>query len=675
MQTWSQKNGLPSPLGVTFITEENAFNFALYSKNASVVTLLLYNSASYSVPVVTKQLDYLLNKSQRIWHCRLSQAEIGDALYYAYQVDGPNTVTDEPPSWQMFDKDKILIDPYAKEVFFPPQFSQGAAVGPGSNAGQAPLGYIHPLTDNFDWQGDQPVRHEEDAVIYEMHVRGFTKNPNSNVTAGNEGTFAGVIEKIPYLTGLGVTAVELMPVHQFIKADDNFWGYSTLNFFSPHKDYSSDQTPGGAIKEFKTMVLALHKAGIEVIIDVVFNHTIEGDGRGPTYSFKGIDNPTYYLLTQSNPDIYENYSGCGNTMRTDEPVVQRLVIDSLKYWVTEMHVDGFRFDLATIFSVTSENQQEATPIFGELVSDKEFQNVRLIAEPWSGNGGQYPAGSYELGKSFPGTTWGQWNGKFRDDLRQLAISDANMVNSAITRIYGSNDLFPDDFISVNHPFQSVNFINCHDGLTLYDLVAYNSDSGWNCGTEGDPATPDVMSLRLRQAKNFFTLLMVSNGTPMFFYGDEFLRSQQGNNNAYDVDSTVTWLDWDRLNSMQDHFNFVLKSIAFRKSHGSIPRGRFWGADVNWYGPDGQTPNYGDQTLRSFAFGLKGGAFQDNDIYVMINFQWVPVTFNFSPLMPGPWNRIINTYLAPPNDFVATGQDVIAGQDYLVGERSIVVFIK
>lgn len=667
------KNGLPSPLGVTYIADEQVFNFALYSKNAATVTLLLYNNNCYDTPAFQKPLDYLLNKSQRIWHCKLSQQEIGEAIYYAYQIDGPNTVTDDLRLWQRFDKDKILIDPYAKEVFFPPQFSAGAAVGPGSNAGKAPLGYIHPLTDNFYWQDDQPVRHEEETVIYEMHVRGFTKNPNSNVSAGKHGTFAGVIEKIPYLKILGITTVELMPVHQFIKADDNFWGYSTLNFFSPHKDYSFDQTPGGAIREFKTMVRALHKAGIEVIIDVVFNHTVEGDSTGPTYSFKGIDNSTYYLLSKNDPEIYENYSGCGNTMRTDEPVVQRLVIDSLKYWVTEMHIDGFRFDLATIFTVTSQDQQQTTPIFAELVSDKEFQNVRLIAEPWSGKADKYKAGAYELGKDFPGTTWRQWNDRFRDNLRQLVISNPNQVNGAISRIYGSDDLFPDDFISVNHPFQSINFINCHDGLCLYDLLAYNSQNGWNCGIEGDPASSDVINLRTRQAKNFFILLMISNGTPMFFYGDEFLRTQEGNNNAYNVDSVITWLDWSRLTSMSNHFDFVKKLIAFRNSHPSICRSRFWREDVSWFGATAKNIDYSNNDLKCFSFYLKGSSFQDNDIYVMINFYWEPLEFSF--FVSGPWNRIINTYLAPPQDFVDISQDLINNPHYLVGERSIAVFIK
>jgi isoamylase len=331
MNSWYSTEGSPFPMGVTYIAGEDAYNFALYSKNAGSVTLLLYNDQSFIVPILTVALDYLVNKSQRIWHCRIPNAQIGDAIYYAYQVTGNPDIADEPAYWQHFDPEKILLDPYAREVFFSPDFDPVAAIQPGSNAGKAPLGYICPASVEFDWQNDTVIKHEGDLIIYEMHVRGFTMNGNSGIDANIQGTYAGVIAKIPYLQQLGITAVELMPIHQFDPSGNDYWGYNTLNFFAPNQNYASDKSPGGQINEFKTMVRELHKAGIEVILDVVFNHTAEGDINGPIYSFKGIDNSTYYLLNDNPSNPYDNYSGTGNTMRTDHPVVQKLIVDSLLY--------------------------------------------------------------------------------------------------------------------------------------------------------------------------------------------------------------------------------------------------------------------------------------------------------------------------------------------------------
>ncbi len=670
MNSWYTTEGAPFPLGVTYIKKEDAYNFALYSKNAGSVTLLLYTADSLSVPAITKTLDPKVNKSQRIWHCRLKRQELMGAVYYAYQVSGNADITGEPAYWQQFDPAKILLDPYAREVFFPDDFSIAAACQPGSNAGKAPLGFIHADSITFNWKGDQTVRHEGDLVIYEMHVRGFTMGANSGVEAAQKGTFAGIIEKIPYLIELGVTAVELMPVHQFQPGDGDYWGYSTLSFFSPHQAYSSDKSPGGAINEFKTMVKALHKAGIEVILDVVFNHTTEGDIHGPVYSFKGIDNSTYYLLNNNSNDPYENYSGAGNTVRTDHPAVQRLIVDSMRYWVKEMHVDGFRFDLAAIFSVQSENTTAPPPIFAQLSADPDFQQTRLIAEPWySGNDLQ--------GGQFPGNTWAQWNGQYRDDIRRAIKSDSGMVGPAITRLYGSNDLFPDDLLNANHPYQSINFINCHDGFTLYDLVAYDNPGGhdsWNCGWEGDINVPQaVMDLRLRQAKNFSTILMLSNGTPMFVAGDEYLHTQSGNDNPYNQDDASIWLDWNRQVLMKAHYDFTVLLIRFRKAFSLINRSRFWQNDFQTIGFDGNSIDYSDPALRYFAYHLTDSTGGPQELYVMANFNWI--SQNFTIKANGNWKQVINTYLGPGLDILVDQPIPVNSGTYLVGERSVAVLCR
>jgi len=681
MNSWYTTEGAPFPMGVSYIQAEDAYNFALYSKNAGQVNLLLYNSASFTVPVVTKVLDFNVNKSQRIWHCRIPAAQLNGAIYYAYQVFGNPNIPGEPAYWQHFDPDKVLLDPYAREVFFPPGFDPVTACQPGSNVGKAPLGYIPPTTDVFDWQNDDMVKHEGDLVIYEMHVRGFTMGAGSGVDPKIQGTYAGVTAKIPYLKSLGITAVELMPVHQFDPSGNNYWGYNTLNFFAPHHEYAADKTPGGQISEFKTMVRELHKAGIEVIMDVVFNHTTEGDINGPVYSFKGIDNSTYYLLNNYAPNPYDNFSGTGNTMRTDHPVVQKLIVDSLLYWVKEMHIDGFRFDLASIFSRTSETTAAQPPIFGELNADPDFAQVRLIAEPWDAGG------AYQLGRAFPGNSWAQWNGQYRDDIRSFAKSDAGMVGTAITRIYGSDDIFPGDLMNAYHPYQSINFINCHDGFTLYDLVAYNfkhneangqnntdgsdNNHSWNCGWEGDINVPaDVMVLRYRQAKNLATLLMLSNGTPMFVAGDEFLHTQFGNNNPYNQNNANSWLDWTRLNTMLEHHDFMVQLIKFRKTYTLISRSRFWRNDFVTYGFDGNAIKYGDPSLFYFAYHLTDSTGSGRELYVMINVDWTPQ--NFTIPIPGPWKQLINTYLGAGQDITLDNPPVINETGYLVGERSVVV---
>lgn len=676
MSDWTKIEGTPFPLGATWVEDASSWNFSLYSKDAVSVTLLLYVERDLVNPVFTYHFDYLKNKSGRIWHCRIARDVLRGARFYAYSVAGP-----EPRNgltWSPFDADKILLDPYAKSVYFPPEFDRGAATRPGSNAGKAPLGLLTSL-DAFDWGDDRRPRHESDIIIYEVHVGQFTQNANSGVSPEKRGTFGGVVEKIPYLKELGITAVELMPIFQFDPQERNCWGYMPLNFFSPHHGYGSRPNPQDQRDEFRAMVQALHAADIEVILDVVYNHTAEGDQHGPVYSYKGIDNSTYYLSSGQPQSPYANYSGTGNTMRISNPYVRKLVVDSARYWVEEMHVDGFRFDLASALTRNDDgsfNWEDPIDLVPPRPSD-----IRLIVEPWDA------AGAYQLGHSFPSKICLQWNGRFRDELRRFVRGDPGMVPALMQRLYGSDDLFPDDRVNAFHPYQSVNYITSHDGFTLYDLVSYNQkrnhanghdntdgpaeNFSWNCGWEGDDGAPaHVPLLRKRQAKNFCCLLLLANGTPMFRAGDEFLQTQWGNNNPYNQNNETGWLDWDRLAVHQDVFQFFRRMIAFRKAHPSLVRSRFWREDVHWYGT-GPAVDMGPDS-RAMAYCLRGAAQRDCDLYVMINASENDLRFEIQEGAPGDWWLAFDTNLESPRDFPdPDGGACIQSTSYLVGSRSVV----
>jgi len=682
---WAAAEGLPFPLGAIWISEERAWNFALYSKHAQSVTLLLYTESDIVHPVLSHPLDYLRNKSGRIWHCRISLAAMKGAAYYAYRVDGPTPAGRF--EWHRFDPDKILLDPYAKSVFFPPALDRLAAMRPGSNAGQAPLGVITGDSAHFDWEGDTAPRHEATAVIYELHVGGFTKNTNSGVSANARGTYQGVIEKIPYLLELGITIVELMPVLQFDPTDGDYWGYMPLNFFAPHNGYLSGRTIESQHNECREMVKALHQAGIEVIIDVVYNHTGEGDHTGPVYSYKGIDNSTYYLISNRPGDPYENFSGTGNTLNCANRAVRKMIMDSVRHWAHEMHVDGFRFDLASIFTRNADGSVnlDDAPLLSDMTSDADLAHLRLIAEPWDA------AGVYQLGRAFPGIMTSQWNGRFRDDLRRFIRGDPGMVPALMRRLYGSDDLFPDDRLHAYHAYQSVNYLASHDGFTLYDLTAYNhkrnwanghgntdgaeENFSWNCGWEGDGgAPPAVLKLRKQQIRNFCCLLFLSNGTPMFRAGDEFMQTQNGNNNPYNQDNDTAWLDWSRLDANRDIFRFFKLMIAFRKAHPSLARSRFWREDVHWYGTGRHTDLSFDS--RSLAFALRGASQEDDDLYVMINAYWGDLDFELQEGTPAEWRRVIDTSLDSPLDFLEPGNArPLTSLNYRVAARSIVTLIR
>lgn len=676
---WTAIEGTPFPLGATWVEQAWAWNFALYSKDAECVTLLLYAETDPVNPIFTYRFDYLRNKSGRTWHCRVSQADARGARYYAYSVEGP--AAQGRSAWHCFDRDKVLLDPCAKAVFLPPSFDRAAASRPGSNAGKAPLGLLQGPGDEFDWGDDRRPRHQSDTVIYELHVRGFTNNPSSGVSPERRGSYAGVIDKIPYLKELGITAVELMPVFQYDPQEGSCWGYMPLNFFAPHHGYSSRRDE--PCKEFRAMVKALHAADIEVILDVVYNHTCEGDQRGPVYSFKGIDNSGYYLLS-GNPDRpYMDFSGTGNTLRCSQPAVRRMIVDSARYWVEEMHVDGFRVDLASALVRNDDGSLHWDDPIDQLPPNP--LDIRFIAEPWDA------AGAYLLGRSFPAKGCLQWNGRFRDDVRRFLRGDQGMVPALMQRLYGSDDLFPDERSHAFHPYQSVNYVTCHDGFTLYDLVSYdrkrnhanghnNTDGpednySWNCGWEGDDAVPSsVLELRKRQAKNFCCLMLLANGTPMIRAGDEFLQTQGGNNNPYNQDNTTGWLDWDRLRVNHDVFRFFRNMIAFRKAHSTLCRSRFWRDDVRWYGTEPAVDMGPDS--RTLAFHLSGASQEDADLYVMINASDRDQTFQIQEGRPGDWQLIFNTGLPSPDDFPdRPRQNRTRSTSYVVPSRSIAGFTR
>jgi isoamylase len=675
MMQWPSVEGSPVPLGASWVEQDQAFNFAIYSASAGSVRVLFFSEDALSHPVFTFDFDFRRNKTGPVWHARIPVSLLGDVRYYAYSMDGPQASSAAFPI-NAFRPNKLLLDPYATSVMFPPGFDRSAAYGEQANFGQAPLAVLPQAEEEFDWGSHPAPRHFGDLIIYEMHVRGFTMNPNSGVEAANRGTFQGVMDKIPYLQELGITAVELMPVYEFDDTEPNYWGYMPLNFFSPHHKFSREPSGCAQTLEFKRMVKALHEADIEVILDVVYNHTGEANETGPAFSFKGIDCQTYYMASRDGGSPFADYSGTGNTLNCSKRAVRQLIVDSLRYWVREMHVNGFRFDLASVFSRNSDGaiNFDDPPIFGEIGADPVLGKVRLIAEPWEGNP-KYP--NYELGEGrgrprFPGIGWRQWNDQFRNTVRRFVKSDSGTAADLATRLYGSADFFPDSIEESCRPYQSLNYVASHDGLTLYDLVAYTSADSWNCGSEGDADADDaIMALRKRQVKNFAALLMLSNGTPMFRAGDEFLQSQEGETNPYAIDGSLTWLDWNRLPLHADVFRFFSKMIGFRKQHTSIGRSTFWREDIRWFGVTGEADFGWDS--HTLAYFLSGARESDKDLYVMINSFWKPLRFHIQ--QPGDWSRAVDTSLATPDDFQdEAAAPVLADTFYLVQPRSIVVLV-
>jgi isoamylase len=523
--------GRAYPLGAT-VHPGLGVNFSVYAKHCTAVELLFFNTAEGSGPDRIIRLDPKTHRDYHYWHVIVPGIAAGQI--YGYRVHGPL----EPERGLRFDPQKLLLDPYGKAVVVPAAYNRRAASLPGDNTAVAMKSVVTDCSA-YDWQGDAPLKHAYSrTIIYELHVRGFTRDPGSNVSSGKRGTYAGLVEKIPYLRDLGITAVELLPVYQFDEQDApagmrNYWGYSPVSFFAPHAAYSSRPDPLGPLDEFRDMVKALHAAEIEVILDVVYNHTAEGNEGGPTICFRGFNNDTFYLL-EGEKGRYANYSGCGNTVDASNTVVRRMIIDSLRHWVTEMHVDGFRFDLASILARDENGAPLSNPaILWDIESDPVLAGTKLIAEAWDASG------LYQVG-TFIGDSWNEWNGRFRDDARGFFRGDRGMISRLASRLLASPDLYAHEGREAE---QSVNFVTCHDGFTMNDLVTYNDkhnesngeenrdgsndNVSWNCGVEGPTDDPVTEGLRNRQVKNFLAVTLLALGTPMLLMGDEVRRTQRG----------------------------------------------------------------------------------------------------------------------------------------------------
>jgi len=673
--------GESAPLGATVVP--GGVNFSLFSRTAAAVELLLFDQEDTAPSRVIK-LDSSLNRSYHYWHAFVSGVEPGQL--YGYRVLGPT----DPSRGLRFDPEKVLLDPYGRGAVVPASYDRNAAGRSGDNAASAMKSVVVKPSD-YDWEGDQPINHSSArTIIYEMHVRGFTRHASSGVDENKRGTYAGLIEKIPYLQQLGITAVELLPVFQFDPYDapqgrTNYWGYSPISFFAPHAAYSSDQTPLGPINEFRDMVKALHRAGIEVILDVVFNHTAEGNERGPTLCFRGIDNPTYYILERG--EWYANYTGCGNTLNANHPIVRRMIVDSLKYWVQEMHVDGFRFDLASILSRDSQGfPLPNPPVLWDIESDPVLAGTKLLAEAWDA------AGLYQVG-AFVGDAWKEWNGRFRDDVRDFFRCEPGSVRRMADRLVGSPELYGHKGREVE---QSVNFVTCHDGFTLNDLVSYNhkhneangegnrdgadDNRSWNCGHEGPTDDPAIERLRNRQVKNFLTVTMMSLGLPMILMGDEVRRTQEGNNNAYCQDNELSWFDWKLLEKHADVHRFasllcnrrVLRTLEHEKRRLSLVQ-LLIEADESWHGVKLNSPDWSDG---SHSLALHGRLRHDGlFIHLILNAYHEPLEFELPQVVGGPWQRWIDTALDSPNDIVPwETAPPIDGYTYPVTSHSVVLLI-
>ena len=678
--------GRSAPIGATVL--EGGVNFCVFSRNASEIELLLFDREDdpRSASVIPFNPD--INRTYHYWH--LFVPGLGRGQIYGYRVSGPF----QPADGMRFDSTKVLLDPYGRGIAVPTNYSREAAHRKGDNCATAMKSVVID-SSAYDWEGDAPLRHPSSkTIIYEMHVRGFTRHPSSELEPNLRGTYAGLIQKIPYLKQLGITAVELMPVFQFDPQDSppgktNYWGYAPVSFFAPHTAYSSRRDPLGAVDEFRDMVKALHRAGIEVILDVVFNHTAEGDQDGPMLNLRGFDNSIYYLL-ESDRSRYANFSGTGNTLNANHPIVRRLIMDSLRYWVVEMHVDGFRFDLASILSRDSSGQVlPSPPVLWDIESDPVLAGTKLIAEAWDA------AGLYQVG-SFIGDSWKEWNGRFRDDVRSFFRGEEGSVSRIADRLVGSPEIYGH---KEREAEQSVNFVTCHDGFTLNDLVSYdqkhneqngednhdgaNDNRSWNCGIEGPTDNPAIEKLRDRQAKNFLAVTLLSLGTPMLLMGDEARRTQNGNNNAYCQDNETSWFDWRSIEKQAGLHRFVkllLARRALRKIDGEQQRlslnQLLRGSRKAWHGTKLNQPDWSPQ---SHTLALNADVWTENlCFHLILNAYWEPLEFELPPTLEvgrHPWRRWIDTSLQSPQDIVDwPSAPAVASRIYRAEPRSVVVLI-
>ena len=679
-----QTTGHSSPLGATVVND--GVNFSLYSRDATGVELLFFDHQDDPKAASVIVLDPVFNRTYHYWHVFVPGVQPGQI--YGYRARGPY----DPGQGTRFDHNKVLLDPYGRGVVVPKSYDRIAASQEGNNAATAMKSVVvDPST--YDWEGDAPLkRPSARTIVYEMHVRGFTRHPSSGVAEKVRGTYAGLIEKIPYLQELGITAVELLPVFHFDAQDcppgkTNYWGYAPISFFAPHQAYSSRKDPLGPVDEFRDMVKALHKAGIEIILDVVFNHTAEGDHRGPTLSFRGLDNDAYYILEQDR-SRFANYTGTGNTLNANQPIVRRMIVDSLRYWVEEMHVDGFRFDLASILTRdASGHVLPSPPVLWDIESDPSLAGTKLIAEAWDA------AGLYQVG-SFIGDSWKEWNGRFRDDARSFFRGEEGSLARFADRMVGSPEVYGH---KQREPEQSVNFVTCHDGFTLNDLVSYNGkhneansegnrdgaddNRSWNCGVEGPTDDSAIEKLRNRQVKNFLTATLLSIGMPMILMGDEVRRTQNGNNNAYCHDNELNWFDWTLVTKHADVHRFVtllnarriLRDVEHEQQRLSLTQ-LIARANKAWHGVKLGQPDWSPHS-HSVAFSAEIRN-EGHLVYIILNAYWEPLDFELPPVGTGSahrWHRWIDTALDSPLDIVPWQlAPSVPGNTYRAESRSVVV---
>ena len=702
MRVWP---GEPYPLGATWTGV--GVNFALFSAHATKVELCLFDATDATTE---RARIALTEQTDQIWHAFLPDARPNQL--YGYRVHGPY----DPASGHRFNPNKVVMDPYAKSVARTIQWDDamfGYVVGDEKedlsfderdNAAFAPIAAV--VDPAFTWGEDRPPRTPwHDTVIYEMHVRGFSIQ-HPDIPEALRGTYEALTTEpaIDHLKKLGVTAVELMPVHHHARDRyleerglTNYWGYNSYGYFAPERRFAASKTPAGAVREFKRMVRALHHAGLEVILDVVYNHTAEGNHLGPTLSLKGIDNASYYRLVGDNPRFYMDFTGCGNTLNMQSPQVLQLIMDSLRYWVLEMHVDGFRFDLASALARELFEVDRLGAFFDIIHQDPVLSQVKLIAEPWD-----LGAGGYQVG-NFP-VLWTEWNGKYRDTVRRFWRGDGGTVSELATRLSGSNDLYAR---SGRQPYASINFITAHDGFTLRDLVSYNdkhneangednrdgenNNLSWNCGAEGPTDDPAIAALRARQTRNFLATLMLSQGVPMISHGDEIARTQRGNNNAYCQDNDITWIDWNLDDEKRALLHFTSKLVHLRHAQPVLRRRKYFQGrsirggdvkDVSWLAPDGQEMNddaWNADFVRSLGMVLNGAAIEEVDehgqliigdtLLVLFNAHSDKVPFTLPPVEANQqWRRVFDTAEPSPSE-----RTYKPGGRYPLEGRSVALF--
>ncbi len=711
MATFKISCGTPMPYGSSI--KNGGVNFSIFSRNGTSVKILLFEKEEDTVPFFSYTLDPIVNRTGDVWHIHIEGAKAG--TLYVYSVEGPFA----PEKGHRFNKDSFLLDPYAKAITCSSLFKyiqSKEAVSPAkasllkkaTEKEAFPKGVVIDDTE-FNWQGDKPLNYPlRKSILYETHLKGFTQSPSSGVK--NKGTYKGLIEKIPYFKELGITSIELLPIQEFDehensnsnpktgKALTNYWGYSTMSFFAPKASYASNKNPGQCVNEFKEMVREMHKNGLEVILDIVFNHTAEGNENGPTINFKGFDNSIYYMLEDNQKQYYKNYSGCGNTLNCNHPVVRTFIIDCLRYWVCEMHVDGFRFDLGSILGRDQHgNLMENPPMLERIAEEPVLRNTKIIAEAWDAGG------AYQVGW-FPGGRWAEWNDRYRDDIRSFWRGDANYTSSAATRLSGSSDLYLRDG---RKPFHSINFLTSHDGFTLNDLVSYNTkhneengeenrdgsdhNISSNYGYEGPTENKDIEAHRMQQIKNFLLTLFLSQGTPMLLAGDEFRNTQNGNNNSYCQDNEISWIDWTKKDRYSEIFLFARKAIAFRLHHPAFCRPEFFVGqdlsynsllDITWFGENGDIIDWSKEN-RILACRMDGSRAEifsdrdDNDFYLMLNSskEDIPVRI-CQPTSEKKWFRAIDTSFPTPKDFLSPGEEdvVNSNEAYMLRSHSMVVLL-